>query len=70
METYVEIPSDNVPFNTTPDMKAREITAAALEALRSNKFDMVCAPPRPALLCLSGRRQRPCATEAVTCRVT
>ena len=28
LETYVEIPSDNVPFNQAPLMKAREITAA------------------------------------------
>ncbi len=41
LETYVEIPSDNVPFNTTPAMKAPEITAAGLEALRSRKFDVV-----------------------------
>jgi 2,3-bisphosphoglycerate-independent phosphoglycerate mutase len=41
LETYVEIPSDNVPFNTTPAMKAPEITAAGIEALRSSKFDVV-----------------------------
>lgn len=41
LETYVEIPSDKVVFNTKPLMKAREITAAAVEALRSGKFDFV-----------------------------
>jgi len=41
LETYVEIPSDNVPFNQAPLMKAREITAAGKEALRSGKYDVV-----------------------------
>jgi len=30
LETYVEIPSDNVQFNTTPAMKVREITAGTI----------------------------------------
>jgi len=41
LETFVEIPSDNCPFNELPDMKAAEITAAGHEALRSGKFGMV-----------------------------
>jgi 2,3-bisphosphoglycerate-independent phosphoglycerate mutase len=41
LETYVEIPSDNVPFNEAPLMKAREITAAGKEALKSGKYDVV-----------------------------
>lgn len=41
LETYLEIQSDTVPFNEKPDMKAREIAAAAKEALRSGKFDQV-----------------------------
>lgn len=41
LETFVEIPSDNCPFNEKPDMKAAEITAAGHEALRSKKFGMV-----------------------------
>ena len=41
LETYVEIPSDNVPFDTTPAMKAPQITAAGIEALRSRRFDVV-----------------------------
>jgi 2,3-bisphosphoglycerate-independent phosphoglycerate mutase len=30
-----------VPFNTTPAMKAPEITAAGIEALRSKRYDVV-----------------------------
>ncbi|BDA43229.1 2,3-bisphosphoglycerate-independent phosphoglycerate mutase [Coccomyxa sp. Obi] len=41
LETYVEIPSDAVPFNEAPDMKAREITEAGKEALLSGKYQMV-----------------------------
>lgn len=41
LETYVEIPSDTVPFNQAPDMKAAEITAAGIAALRSGKYKMV-----------------------------
>ena len=37
----LQIPSDNVPFNELPDMKAAEITAAGKEALLSKRFDMV-----------------------------
>lgn len=41
LETFVEIPSDNCPFNEAPHMKAREITEAGKEALLSEKFQMV-----------------------------
>ena len=41
LETYVEIPSDNLPFNQAPDMKAREITEAGKEALLSGKYRVV-----------------------------
>lgn len=41
LETYVEIPSDTVPFNQAPAMKALEITAAGKEALASGKYKMV-----------------------------
>lgn len=41
LETYVEIPSDTVPFNEAPDMKAREITEAGKEALLSGKYNVV-----------------------------
>ncbi|HAB56815.1 MAG TPA: 2,3-bisphosphoglycerate-independent phosphoglycerate mutase [Acidimicrobiaceae bacterium] len=40
LETYIEIPSDNVEFNTTPQMKAREITEATIELLRSGEYAM------------------------------
>ena len=36
-ETYLEIPSDRVPFEQRPWMKAAEITDATIEALRSGK---------------------------------
>jgi hypothetical protein len=36
-----QIPSDNVPFNQAPDMKAREITGAAMEALKIGKYSMI-----------------------------
>lgn len=39
LETYVEIPSDNVEFNKTPAMKLREITDSTIEMLRSGEFD-------------------------------
>lgn len=41
LETYVEIPSDLVPFNEIPEMKAREICEAGKEAMYSKKYDMV-----------------------------
>ena len=37
-ETYVEIPSDNVQFDTTPAMKVREITARTIELLRTGEY--------------------------------
>ena len=40
LETYIEIPSDNVEFNTAPQMKAREITEATIELLRSGEYAM------------------------------
>jgi 2,3-bisphosphoglycerate-independent phosphoglycerate mutase len=41
LETYLEIPSDKVPFNEKPDMKAYEITEAGKEAMRSGKYQMI-----------------------------
>lgn len=38
LETWVEIPSDKVPFDQAPAMKAREIAAATINALRSGKY--------------------------------
>ncbi len=39
LETYVEIPSDNVEFNKTPAMKVRQITERTIELLRSGDYD-------------------------------
>ena len=39
LETYVEIPSDVVPFEQRPWMKCAEITDALIEALRSGSYD-------------------------------
>ena len=39
LETYVEIPSDNVEFNKAPAMKVRECTDSVIEMLRSGDFD-------------------------------
>lgn len=38
LETYVEIPSDNIEFNEKPAMKAREITEETIKMLRSGEF--------------------------------
>lgn len=40
LETYIEIPSDNVDFSERPWMKAAEITDATINALREGSFDM------------------------------
>jgi 2,3-bisphosphoglycerate-independent phosphoglycerate mutase len=40
-ETYLEIPSNPPPFERKPAMKAHEIAAAAIEALRSGRYDVV-----------------------------
>ncbi|RAP29471.1 2,3-bisphosphoglycerate-independent phosphoglycerate mutase [Candidatus Marinamargulisbacteria bacterium SCGC AG-343-D04] len=38
LENYIEIPSDKIPFNEAPDMKAHEITNKTLELLKSKQF--------------------------------
>jgi 2,3-bisphosphoglycerate-independent phosphoglycerate mutase len=38
LETYIEVPSDNVEFDTTPAMKVREITDATIDLLRSGEY--------------------------------
>ena len=38
LETYIEVPSDNVEFDTTPAMKVREITAEVIDLLRSGEY--------------------------------
>lgn len=40
-EMYLEIPSDKIEFNQAPAMKAREITDASIEALKSGKYQML-----------------------------
>ena len=41
LETYVEIPSDVVPFEQRPWMKAAEITDQLCEAIESGKYDFL-----------------------------
>lgn len=38
LETYIEIPSDIIPFDQAPKMKAKEITDTLIPALESNKY--------------------------------
>ena len=38
LETYVQIPSDNIEFNLAPAMKAREITQRTIELIESGTF--------------------------------
>ena len=38
LETYIEIPSDNIPFDQQPNMKAIEITDKAIELLQSKSY--------------------------------
>lgn len=40
-ETYVEVPSDVVPFEQRPWMKCAEITDKLIEALESGKYDCI-----------------------------
>lgn len=39
LETYIEIPSDNIEFNQAPAMKAREITDKTIELIESGDYD-------------------------------
>ena len=38
LETYVDVPSDNVEFDTAPAMKVREITAEVIDLMRSGEY--------------------------------
>jgi len=38
LETYIEIPSDNIEFNQAPEMKAEEITEATVKLLESGEY--------------------------------
>ena len=53
LETYVEIPSDKIQFNEKPEMKAREITAAGIEALKSGKYKVRKGTSFPSNGCLA-----------------
>lgn len=41
LETYLEIPSDNVSFDLRPWMKSADITDAVIEAAASGKYDFI-----------------------------
>ncbi len=41
LETYVEIPSDVIPYEQRPWMKAAEITDELIEAIKSGKYDFL-----------------------------
>ena len=41
LETYVEIPSDNVPFEQRPWMKCAEITDRVIEELKKGQYDFI-----------------------------
>ncbi|MGL4388689.1 MAG: 2,3-bisphosphoglycerate-independent phosphoglycerate mutase, partial [Brevinema sp.] len=41
LETFIEIKSDNIPFNQAPKMKAKEITQEVLMAIESGKYDHI-----------------------------
>ncbi len=38
LETYIEIPSDNIEFNLAPAMKAREITEQTIKLIESGEY--------------------------------
>jgi 2,3-bisphosphoglycerate-independent phosphoglycerate mutase len=41
METYVEIPSDNVPFEQRPAMKCAEITDKVIQVINGGEFNLI-----------------------------
>lgn len=41
LETFVEIPSDVIPFEQAPAMKCKEITDEVIDAIESGKYDFV-----------------------------
>jgi 2,3-bisphosphoglycerate-independent phosphoglycerate mutase len=41
LEDYIEIPSDNVPYEERPWMKAAEITDKVVEAILGNEYDFI-----------------------------
>lgn len=43
LETYLEIPSDQVPFQTKPEMKSRETADAVIDAIESGRYRFIRA---------------------------
>lgn len=43
LETYVEIPSDKVPFQTRPEMKSKETADTLIEAISSGRYRFIRA---------------------------
>lgn len=41
LEVYEEVPSDRVPFEQRPEMKAEEVTDRAVAAIRSGRYDHI-----------------------------
>ncbi len=41
LETYIEVPSDRVPFEQRPWMKCAEITDKVVEAIKDGKYDFI-----------------------------
>lgn len=41
LETYIEIPSDNISFDEKPEMKSYEITDKLIEAVNSKQYDFL-----------------------------
>jgi len=41
LETYIEIPSDRIPFENAPDMKAAEITDAVIAKMKTGRFPFI-----------------------------
>jgi 2,3-bisphosphoglycerate-independent phosphoglycerate mutase len=41
LETYIEVPSDKVPFEQRPWMKCAEITDLVIKAVKSGKYDFI-----------------------------
>ena len=58
LSSGTQIPSDTVPFNEAPDMKAREICEAGKEALRSGALRFLLLARLPLLFRLSLRGRR------------
>jgi 2,3-bisphosphoglycerate-independent phosphoglycerate mutase len=41
LETYIEIPSDRIPFQKKPEMKAAEITDAVIREMRTGRYPFI-----------------------------